>query len=153
MSFYVFPWHSKYILPGDCIFMLLKIMCNHTSMEKNLLRDPHGNSHQLILEKYLQNVAWRISDDTWKSKEYQERFQCSSLVHEDRGQFLIITRSAESDLVDPIICSINYVLDIVAYLYGMELEYFTVNPHRSAILAYHDYVENSKLGNTQESVG
>ena len=91
-----------------------------------------------------------ISDNTWKSKEYQKRFQCSSLVHEDREQFLIINRSTESDLVDPTICSINYVLDIVAYLYGMEVEYFTVNPHRSTILAYHDYVENSKLGNTQE---
>ena len=150
MSFYVFPWYSKYIVPGDSVSMLLKCMCNNISMEKNLLQDPHGNSHQLILEKYLQKVAWMISDNTWKSKEYQKRFQCSSLVHKDREQFLIINRSTESDLVDPIICSINYVLDIVAYLYGMEVEYFTVNPHRSAILAYHDYVENSKLGNTQE---
>ena len=67
-------------------------------------------------------------------------------MHEDRAHFLIITRPAESDLVDPIICSINYVLDIVAFLYGMELEYFTVNPHRAAISAYHGYVENRPAG-------
>ena len=116
------------------------------SIEKKLLQDPHGNSHQLILEKHLQIVAWRVSDNTWKSKEYQKRFQISLLVHEGREHFLIITWSAESDLVDSIICSINYVLDIVAYLYGMELEYFTVNPHRAAISAYHGHVENSPVG-------
>ena len=57
MSFYVFPWYSKYIVPGDSVSMLLKYMCNNISVEKNLLQDPHGNSHQLILEKYLQKVA------------------------------------------------------------------------------------------------
>ena len=31
--------------------MLLKGMCNNISIEKKLLQDPHGNSHQLILEK------------------------------------------------------------------------------------------------------
>ena len=121
-------------------------MCNNIPIEKKLLQDPHGNSHQLILEKSLEIVAWRISENTWKSKEYQKRFQSSWLVHEDRAHFLIITRPAESDLVDPIIRSINYVLDIVAYLYGMELEYFTVNPQRSSISAYHFYVENSPVG-------
>ena len=67
-------------------------------------------------------------------------------MHEDKAHFLIITRPAESDLVDPIICSINYVLDIVTFLYGMELEYFTVNPHRAEISAYHGYVENRLVG-------
>ena len=66
-------------------------------------------------------------------------------MHEHRALFLIITRPAESDLVDPIICSINYVLDTVAYLFGMEVEYFTINPHRSAISAYHDYVESNPV--------
>ena len=61
-------------------------------------------------------------------------------MHEDKVQFLIVTHPAESDLVDPIICSINYVLDTAAYLFEMELEYFTINPHRSAISVYHDYV-------------
>ena len=67
-------------------------------------------------------------------------------MYEDKAHFLIITRSGESDLIDPIICSINDVLDILAYLYGMELEYFTVNPYRAAISAYHGYVENSPVG-------
>ena len=67
-------------------------------------------------------------------------------MHEGKAHFLIITRSAKSDLIDPIICSINDVLDIVAYLYGMEPEYFTANPYRAAISAYHGYVENSPVG-------
>ena len=67
-------------------------------------------------------------------------------MHEDSTHFLIITRPAESDLVYRIICSLNYVLDIATFLYGMELEYFTVNPHRAAISAYHGYVENSPVG-------
>ena len=57
MSFYVFRWYSNYNLPGDSVSMLLKCMCNNISIETNLLQDPHGNSNQLILEKYLQKVA------------------------------------------------------------------------------------------------
>ena len=67
-------------------------------------------------------------------------------MHEDRALFVIITRPKESDLVDPIICSINYVFDIVTYLYGIELEYFTGNPDSAAISAYYGYVENSPVG-------
>ena len=54
-------------------------------------------------------------------------------MHEDKVQFLIVTHPAESDLVDPIICSINYVLDTAAYLFEMELEYFTINSHRFSL--------------------
>ena len=68
------------------------------------------------------------------------------MVHEDRVQLLIITWPAENDLIDPIRCSINYVLDIVAYLLGMEFEYSIINAHRLAISAYHDYVENRPVG-------
>ena len=74
-------------------------------------------------------------------------------MHEDRAQFLIITWPAESELVDPIICSINYVFDTVAYLFGMEVEYFTINLIDQQFQPTMIMWKITQLRNTQESVG
>ena len=86
-------------------------------------------------------MAWKISESTRKSKEYQKSVQSLSLVHE--GQGTVDLRKVISLILW---CSINYVLDIVAYLFGIEIEYSTINAHRLAISTYHDYVENTPAG-------
>ena len=48
--------------------------------------------------------------------------------------------------VDPVRCSIKYVLDFLAYLFGTRFEYSTINSHRSAISTHRDHVENSPVG-------
>ena len=48
--------------------------------------------------------------------------------------------------VVPITCHLNYVLDFLAYLYDMKYEYSTINSHRSAISAYHEFVDNQSVG-------
>ena len=56
------------------------------------------------------------------------------------------SRWCSEQKVDPVKCSVNYVLDFLAYLFGMGFKYYTINSHRSVISAYHDYVEHSPVG-------
>ena len=49
-------------------------------------------------------------------------------------------------MVDLVRSSINYALDFLAYLFGMEFEYSTINSHRLANSAHHNYVKNSTVG-------
>ena len=48
--------------------------------------------------------------------------------------------------INPIQCSINYVLDYLAELFETKLEYRTINNHRSAISAFHCPIDGFKIG-------
>ena len=51
--------------------------------------------------------------------------------------------------VDPITCNLKYVLDFLAYLFEQNYEYSTINSHRSAISAYHEYINDRPVGQHQ----
>lgn len=48
--------------------------------------------------------------------------------------------------IDPTKCSINFILDYLAYLFELKYEYSTINSHRSAISAYHECINNIPVG-------
>ena len=49
--------------------------------------------------------------------------------------------------IDPLRCSLNHVLEYLAYLFNDEnLEYRTIGVHRSAFSAYHTYVDVKPVG-------
>ena len=49
--------------------------------------------------------------------------------------------------ISPTRSNINYVLDFLAELFEKGLEYRTIGTHRSAISAFHDPIENIRVGN------
>ena len=48
--------------------------------------------------------------------------------------------------INPHSCYLNFALDFLAQLFGKKLEYSTINTYRSALLAYHDKVDNQPVG-------
>ena len=48
--------------------------------------------------------------------------------------------------IDPVSCSLNYVLDYLGSLFDDKREYSCMNNHRSALSAYHDPIEGFSVG-------
>ena len=48
--------------------------------------------------------------------------------------------------IDPFRCAIGKVLNYLSYLFDLGYKYRTVGCHRSAISAYHEYVESKPVG-------
>ena len=48
--------------------------------------------------------------------------------------------------IDPYRCALSYVINFLAELFKQGMEYYTVNSHRSAISAYHEYIDGKPVG-------
>ena len=48
--------------------------------------------------------------------------------------------------IDPVQCSVNFILDFLAELFDLGYKYRSINLNRSAISAYHCYVERKPVG-------
>lgn len=62
-----------------------------------MLVDPGGN----LLDKKLWLVAWKVSREVWRVREFQKGQQDLSQVLDDQAEFLIAHRPGESGLVYP----------------------------------------------------
>ena len=64
----------------------------------DLLQNPKGELHPLVLNRSLKLVAWRVSGKSWRQREYQEQLPRLSQLHEDQAQINITTRLGENGL-------------------------------------------------------
>ena len=48
--------------------------------------------------------------------------------------------------IDPVTCSINFVVNFLGNLFESKYEYSTINSHKTVISAYHNLVEGKPVG-------
>ena len=61
----------------------------------NILVNPPGQMHPLVVNKILRLVAWKVSGGAWPRKEFRQGLQSLSQVPEDKTHHLITNRSVE----------------------------------------------------------
>ena len=65
---------------------------------QELLVDPEGQVHPLVLNKTLKLMAWKISGKTWLRKEFQTRLPILSQIPEDQALQLITNQPGKNGL-------------------------------------------------------
>ena len=66
--------------------------------QMDLLTDPAGNRHPLVLNKSLRLVAWTVSGKAWRQREYKKKLPPLLSVPGDQDRFQITNRPGESGL-------------------------------------------------------
>ena len=85
------PWYSQIL--DLCITESLLL-----PQSQELLVDPKGQVHPLVLNKTLKLMAWKISGKTWLRKEFQTRLPILSQIPEDQALQLITNRPGKNGL-------------------------------------------------------
>ena len=106
-------------------------------------------------KKTLRLVAWKVSGNSLLIQGCQSHLPVLSPVLEakDQVQTQIMTRPGENRLagdlgkeIDPFQYSVNFILHILAKSFDLGCKYRSINSYRSAISAYHCYVEGKPVG-------
>ena len=119
---------NVYSSPIDCKQNITTSGVDHIR-EKLLKKGVSETASQLITSTRRKssesnyNSSWRMWD-SWCDKQQFDAFRCDVIK----------------------------ILDYLAFLFEEDYEYRTIGRHRSAISAFHDYVEGNQLVNTQKSV-
>ena len=119
-------------------------MCIHNPFllphRKDLLLDPLGRPHPLVVNQTLRLVAWLVSGNYWHQKAFQTKLL--QLISDfGRGSLIYFYESAWRQWagwcgkreVDLFQCLLKFVLDYLPDLFEKGLAYRTINVHRSAI--------------------
>ena len=80
-------WSSQSWFPQLCQLAIqnpVQIPC-----QQNLLTNPQGQIHPLVLNKSLALAAWRISGQPWVQARYQQGLKCLSQIADGQGQSII----------------------------------------------------------------
>ena len=83
------PWYSQIL--DLCITESLLL-----PQSQELLVDPKGQVHPLVLNKTLKLMAWKISGKTWLRKEFQTWLPILSQIPEDQALQLITCRPGKN---------------------------------------------------------
>ena len=83
------PWYSQIL--DLCITEPLLL-----PQSQELLVDPKGQVHPLVLNKTLKLMAWKISEKTWLRKEFQTWLPILSQIPEDQALQLITCRPGKN---------------------------------------------------------
>ena len=76
------PWYSQVLESSVTEPLLLPQL-------RNILVDPQGQVHPLVVNKSLRLVAWKVSGIAWPRKEFRQGLQNLSQVPEDQAHHLI----------------------------------------------------------------
>ena len=128
----------------DTLSLLLPAL---TNLLLNLLR----KKHPLVKTRSLRLEVWKITGKPWKSNKFQAvqpRFFMSRRPGSIAGY-----KSAWNKWVswccqqqtDPVCASLSGILNYLSSLFEKGVQYRTINSHRSAISAYHDYVHGKPV--------
>ena len=85
------PWYSQVLeLPVTELLLLPQL--------SNILVNPQGQEHPLVVNKTLRLVAWKVSGGTQPQKEFRQGLQSLSQVPEDQAHHLIMNRPGVNGL-------------------------------------------------------
>ena len=125
-------------------YSVLLSMCIHNPFllphRKDLLLDPLGRPHPLVVNQTLRLVAWLVSGNYWHQKAFQTKL-LQLISDSGRGSLIYSYESAWRQWagwcgkreVDLLQCLLKFVLDYLPDLFEKGLAYRTINVHRSAI--------------------
>ena len=63
-----------------------------------LLKNPQGEIHPLVMNNHLRLAAWTVSGNHWLKRDYRVKLQTLSQIADAEAQFLITNRPGESGL-------------------------------------------------------
>ena len=111
---------------------------------KDVLKNPTGKLNPLVRNNSLRLVAWTIPERA--SNLITNNRRTSSIKHYESPWKKWYGWCSQRE-----ICSTrsnkNYVLDFLAELFEKELKYRAIGTHRSTIFAFHEPIENNRVGN------
>ena len=138
-------------------YSVLLSMCIHNPFlvlhRKDLLLDPLGRPHPLVVNQTLRLAAWMFFEKSLASKGISDK--AAKLISDSRRGSSISSYELAwrqwagwcgKREVDPFQCPLKFILDYLPDLFGKGLEYRTINVHRSAISAYNVPLHGSPIG-------
>ena len=130
------------------------------SMQCSLLLTPfpglllglQGNKHSLVQNRKLMLAVWKVTGNPLRWKEFQAMqplisqsrrpgsiTSCKSAWHKWTSWYL-------RKEIDPFCAPLSKILNYLSILFDEGLLYRTVNAHRSAISAYHNFINGEPIG-------
>ena len=107
----------------------------------NLFLNPLGEKHPPVKTRSLRLVAWKITGETWKWKEFQAMQPNLSPCPGDQVLLQVTSQPGTRRLAD---VANNKLIQFVR-LYEKGLQYRTIKSHRSSTSLFHDYVDGKPL--------
>ena len=90
---------------------------------------------------------WTISGKDYLRKEFQKQLPNLLQIKDDKVHSQVTILHVEFGLagVDAFRCDVKKILDYLIFLFEKGYKYRTIECHRSAISAFHDYVEGKPV--------
>lgn len=143
-------WRSQVWFPD-----LMSLLVEHPILlpgMRELILDPEGNVHDLVVNGQLRLMAWLISGEFGRCRDYRERLRALSQNLGHGVQPRYINQLGEDGLVgvvrdlDPVSAPVVEVVNYLSNLFRSGLAYNTVNINRSAISSGHVLVGGFPVG-------
>ena len=112
----------------------------------NLLLNPLGEEHPLLKSRSLRLEAWKIEGiSSSATKLISISRKPGSIAGYESAWNKWVSWCCWQQ-IDLVCAPLSGILNYLSKLFEQGLQYRTINSHRSAILAYHDYVDGKPAG-------
>ena len=61
-----------------------------------ILKNPKGEDHPVVINKFLELIAWKVTRKPWLSQAFQKELSILSLTQRDKVHQLITTRAEKN---------------------------------------------------------
>ena len=117
-------------------------------LRKEILISPKSIVHSLMVENLLKLGACLVSGKPFCVKIFQKILLTLSQIIDEKAHFLVMSQRRENVLVsvlnekiDPFQTPVKDNIEYLTFFFNYGNDYRTVNLHRSAISAFHEYVD------------
>ena len=116
----------------------------------DLLLDPQGNKHPLVQNRKLMLAAWKVTENPLRWKEFHAMQPNLYPSQEERVLSQVTNRPGisglASELGKKLVHFVHLYVKLLVNSVWLSLQYQTINAHRSAISACHNFINGEPTG-------